>query len=400
MMIPTPTPALAQGAVEPRHPWDAIVAALNDFYLRVLGLPEQASTIAPVIDRLHYFQITVMFAVAGVIGLVTLIFVLRFRRRAEDQVGRRVRPPHSVEIGIYAGLFSLFMFFWILGFRQFARMDIPPEDAIDVYVSAKQWVWKFAYEEGPASVGVLYVPVGRPIRLRLTSRDVIHSFFVPTFRIKRDAVPGIYTSIWFEATEPGRFPVLCAEMCGVGHSRMRAEVVVLPQEAFDDWLNGRPVAMPSDPVGTTSYGDRGAGPDEAGRIAEIGRAAAVRHGCFQCHTVDGSPGRGPTWHNLYGAQETMRTGEVIYVNPAYITQSMMEPEAEIVAGFPTIMPSYQGRISAAEVGAIIEFMKAISPSPGLRRGRETTTGPDLTTTAPTETAGGATPQSSPLQDRP
>ncbi len=370
MIVPATSFALGQGQVEPRHPWDAVVAALNEFYRRALALPEQASTIASSIDHLHYFQITVMFAVASVIGAVTLVFVLRYRRRAEDQVGRRVDVPRTFEVGIYSGLFALFMLFWVVGFRQFTDLEMPPDDAIDVYVSAKQWVWKFAYEEGPASVGVLYAPAGRPVRLRLTSRDVIHSFFVPAFRIKRDAVPGTYTTIWFEATRPGRYPVLCAELCGVGHSHMRAEVVVLAPQAFDAWLDGRPALLPPDTAAGTPYVDRRSGLEPMSRLAELGRAAAARHGCLQCHTVDGSPGDGPTWLNLFGARETMQTGEVVYVNPAYITQSMMDPTAEIVAGFPPIMPSFQGRITPAEVAAIIEYMRALSPAPGLRRGRE------------------------------
>ncbi|HEX7089449.1 MAG TPA: cytochrome c oxidase subunit II [Longimicrobiales bacterium] len=362
--------ALAQDPVQPRHPWDALVAALNEFYRRALGLPEQASTIAPTIDHLHYFQITVMFAVAGVIGIVTTVFVFRYRRRAPDQIGRRVDVPHTVEVPLYTGLFALFMLFWIIGFRQFTSLELPPGDALDVYVSAKQWVWKFAYAEGPTSVGVLYVPAGRPVRLRLTSRDVIHSFFVPAFRIKRDAVPGMYTAIWFEAVRPGRYPVLCAELCGVGHSRMRAEVVVLSPQAFDDWRQGRPALPPPDAAAATPDAGRVSGLEPVDRLVELGRAAAARHGCLGCHSVDGSPGQGPTWLNLFGARETMQTGEVIYVNAAYITQSMMDPEAEIVAGFPPIMPSFQGRITPAETAAIIEYMKALSPAPGLRRGRE------------------------------
>lgn len=397
--------ALAQDPVQPRHPWDALVAALNEFYRRALALPEQASTIAPIIDHLHYFQITVMFAVAGVIGIVTTVFVLRYRRRAPDQVGRRVDVPHTVEVPLYTGLFALFMLFWILGFRQFTSLELPPDDALEVNVSAKQWVWKFAYTDGPASVGVLYVPAGRPVRLRLTSRDVIHSFFVPAFRIKRDAVPGMYTAIWFEAVRPGRYPVLCAELCGAGHSHMRAEVVVLSSQAFDDWRQGRPGLPPPDTAAATPYVDRVSGLEPASRLAELGRAAAARHGCLACHSVDGSPGQGPTWLNLFGARETMQTGEVIYVNGAYITQSMMDPEAEIVAGFPPIMPSFQGRITPAETAAIIEYMKALSPAPGLRRGRESPPAGGAPTGAPGATnvqmpaAAGST-RAAPPQRRP
>ncbi len=356
-----------QAAVEPIRPWDAAVSAIESFMLRVLGLPAQASTIAPDIDRLHFFQITVMFAVAALIGVAVIFFVIRFRRRGDDQVGRRVSPPLVVELGIYAAMLALFMVFWVIGFGQFSRLDLAPEDSLDVYVTSRQWVWQFAHwPAGPSSTGVLYVPAGRPVRLLITSRDVIHSFSVPEFRIKRDAVPGRYNSIWFEATMPGRYPILCAELCGVGHSRMRSEVVVLRPEEFDAWLDGRPPADPLTPMGYAPGEDDSSDPERLSGLAEAGRVAATRHGCVQCHSADGTPRDGPTWRNLWGAWETMSTGELVHVDAGYVTESMMDPEARVVAGFEPIMPSFQGRITPAETAAVIEYMKAISPAPGLR----------------------------------
>lgn len=360
--------AISQSPVGPSRPWDSAVSVIESFLLRALALPEQASTIASDIDRLHFFQITVMFAVAGLIGVAVLVFVVRFRRRSPDQVGRRFSVPIIFELGIYAAMLSLFMLFWIIGFGQFSRLDLAPEDSIDVYVTSRQWVWQFAHApDGPSSTGVLYVPVGQPVRLLITSRDVIHSFFVPAFRIKRDAVPGRYNSIWFEATEPGTYPILCAEMCGVGHSRMRAEVVVLRPDEFDAWLAGRPPIDPGNPTEAVPYEDMSSGLERFSQLAEIGRLAATRHGCTQCHSDDGSPRDGPTWRNLWGAREMMSSGESIFVDAEYLTESMMEPEARIVAGFAAIMPSFQGRITPAEVAAIIEYIKAVSPNPGMRQ---------------------------------
>lgn len=222
-------------------------------------------------------------------------------------------------------------------------------------------MWKFSYPDGPASVGALYVPANRPVRLHLTSRDVIHSFFVPEFRIKRDAVPGMYTMAWFEAVEPGRYPILCAEFCGTGHSMMRGEVVVLRPADYAAWLDGRAPAAAVDAMEAGAPGLEG-----LVRLAELGRDAAARHGCFECHTIDGTPHIGPTWLGLYGSWEMMRDGERIYVNEAYITESMMDPQARIVAGFSPVMPSFLGQISPAETAAIIEYMKSLAGTPGLR----------------------------------
>lgn len=338
--------------------------ALNEFYRKALLLPEQASTIARPLDSLHFFEITVMFAVATVIAVVALSFIVRYRRGPGREPTPRIAASRTYEFALYCGLFGLFVLFWVIGFRQYAGMVLPPEDALDVYVTAKQWTWKFAYPEGPASAGILYVPAGRPVRLHLTSRDVIHSFFVPAFRIKRDAVPGTYTTAWFQAVRPGRYPILCTEFCGTGHSMMRGEVVVLDAADYGAWLNGRPPAVPLVP--DRPYLEE---PSDLGplvRLAELGRAAAARHGCLKCHTIDGTPHIGPTWLHLYGAREIMADGDTITVNEAYITESMKDPQARIVAGYPPVMPSFLGQITPAETAAIIEYLKSLAGTPEVR----------------------------------
>lgn len=334
--------------------------ALNAFYRAALGLPEQASTIAWKIDALHYFEITIMFVVAGILFAVAAFFVIRFRRRAGHLNTPRVTASLQGELGLFAGLLGLFVVFWAIGFRQFTEMGTPPRDALDIYVTAKQWMWQFSYPEGPASVDVLYVPAERPIRLNLTSRDVIHSFFVPEFRIKRDAVPGTYTSIWFEALRPGRYPILCAEFCGTGHSVMRGTVVVLRAEEYDAWLAGTaPMSAPR-PTPLAPALETPGHLEEMRRLVEIGVEVAARHGCINCHTLDGSRHIGPTWLGLYNRWERLESGERVFVNEAYITRSMMDPQVQIVAGYPPVMPSFQGQITPAETAAIIELMKSLS----------------------------------------
>jgi len=357
-------PAVALVQADAGRGMQDFLEAVNTFYRTLLGLPEQASTIAWQIDALHYFEISTMWTAAGVIGTVATYYVIRYRRRPGHFTTPRVTVSLTGELGLFSGLLALFVLFWAIGFRQFKQMGLPPDNALDVYVTAKQWIWKFSYPTGPASVGVLYVPAGRPVRLNLTSRDVIHSFFVPEFRIKRDAVPGMYTSIWFEAIAPGRYPILCTEFCGTGHSMMLSEVVVLRAEEYDDWISGRAPAQPARQTPFDPEIDAVTRLDNSVRLADFGRDVAARHGCLGCHTLDGTRHIGPTWLGLYSRWEELTTGERIYVNEAYITESMMDPQAKIVAGFAPVMPSFLGQVTPAETAAIIELLKALAHRPG------------------------------------
>jgi cytochrome c oxidase subunit 2 len=353
-------PLLAQSSPDGTRPLEAFLDAVNAFYRRVLFLPDQASTTARSIDELHYLEITSMFMAAAVIALALFVFLIRFRRRQPVQRTRRIVASTRAEVVLYGSLFALFVFYWVLGFRQYVRLTVAPAGAIDVYVTSRQWLWEFAHPDGPASVGVLYVPAQRPIRLLLTSRDVIHSFFVPAFRIKRDAVPGTYTEAWFEAKVPGTYPILCAELCGVGHSMMRAQVVVLSPQDFENWLRGRPPAAVLDTLNRSPYLEPLSELEPLIRLADRGRAVAARRGCLQCHTTDGGRATGPTWLDLFGSSALLTTGERVPVDEAYITRSMMEPGAQMVAGFANDMPSYLGLITPAETAAIIEYMKSLS----------------------------------------
>ena len=191
---------------------------MNELLRRLLFLPPQRSTVAAEIDGLHFLVITITMVGATVVALAGGYFLFKYRRRAEmagkPNPGATSRPALRVEIVVLVLLGALFLWLWLIGYRQYMRLSIPPEDALDVYVMGKQWMWKFAYPHGAASVTDLYVPAGRPVRLTMTSRDVLHSFFVPDFRIKHDVVPGRYTTVWFQATEPGTYQILCTEYCG------------------------------------------------------------------------------------------------------------------------------------------------------------------------------------------
>lgn len=348
---------------------------LNDVLRRALFLPEQASTYARGIDSLHYLEITTMFGMALLIALAVGFFLLRYRRKAGvPHQTPRITAPAWLELSVLGGLLTVFVIFWRIGFSQFiATRDAPPE-SVEVYVTAKQWMWKFAYADGPSSAGVLYVPAGRPVKLILTSRDVVHSFFVPAFRLKQDAVPGMFTTVWFEAKQPGRYRVMCAELCGVGHSVMGGEVVALDASDYDRWVEGEAVA-PSDRRESIAGAD--SLPVSAFPLSERGERVAAEQGCLSCHTSDGRPHIGPTWLGLYRSRVRTDQGEVV-ANEAYLTESMMDPQARIVTGYAPVMPTYQGRIAPADVAALLEYIKSLrgavpdsmrSPVVGPRPGR-------------------------------
>jgi cytochrome c oxidase subunit 2 len=170
------------------------------------------------------------------VAVIAIAFFWKYRRRHENQATPFVAPTAMFEVLAISVPLAFFLLWFAIGFRDFVKVSSPPPDAMDVYVQGKQWMWKFAYPEGPNSIGVLHVPANRPVRLLVTSRDVIHSVFVPAFRIKIDALPGRYTEIWFTATKPGRYQILCTEYCGAQHSKMWGEVVVMAPEAFDEWI--------------------------------------------------------------------------------------------------------------------------------------------------------------------
>ncbi len=329
---------------------------MNEFLRRMLFLPPQASSYATLVDHLHFFVILTTLVMSTAVGMTAIFFFVRYRRRHEGQ-----RTPHVETSKVAEALFifvplAFFLLWFAIGFRDYVYLSTPPPGSMDVYVMGKQWMWKFAYPEGPSSAGVLRVPMGRPVRLLMTSRDVIHSFYVPAFRLKKDVLPGRYTEIWFEATKEGRYEVLCAEYCGAGHSVMRAEVVVMRPAEFDEWMRDQKRGLPVVQDGEPTRLER---PQVYSNMVSQGRVLSASQGCFKCHTIDGAQHVGPTWLDLYGKRERLASGQEILADEAYLTESMMDPGAKMVAGYQNVMPSYQGRLAAPEVAAIVEYIKSL-----------------------------------------
>jgi cytochrome c oxidase subunit 2 len=313
---------------------------MMDVLRTLLYLPRGGSTVANDIDLLHAFVISVTMIMSTYVFGAAAWFTIRY---ASKRAGQLTTPLHATtgrEAVLVCGVLGMFILWWVVGFRQYLALSEPPKDAEVVYVEAKQWMWKFSYADGHDTNDILTVPVGKPIRLVMTSRDVIHSFYVPGFRVKQDVIPGRYTSVWFQANEPGTFPIYCAEYCGVSHSLMRGEVVVLSRGDYAALRRGASV-----------------------ELVEIGRQVAIRRACVACHTLDGQRHVGPTWSRLYGSERTLKDGRHVIADEEYLTRSMMDPNVDVVAGYTAVMPTYQGTLTAAETGALLELIRSLRDGP-------------------------------------
>ena len=331
---------------------------INQILRTILLLPEQASTVAEQVDWLHYTVIIVTMLGATAIVLAAAFFSVRYKHPTDAPLGTRRRhaptPNLALELAVIGGLFTLFVAWWGVGFWQYVKIATPPAHTYDVYVSGKQWMWKFAYPDGSHTVDTLYVPAGKPVRLILTSRDVIHSFYVPAFRVKHDAVPGRYTTVWFQADRPGTHHIFCAEYCGTWHSRMMGQVKVLTPSEFERWLREgeRERSFSLDPDAPEVAAAEAS-------LVEQGERVAARYGCLRCHSVDGSPHIGPTWVGLYESQIPLQDGQTVTADVAYLTESMMDPRAKLHRGFQAVMPSYIGYLQPPEVGALVAYIQSL-----------------------------------------
>ncbi len=308
---------------------------LKDYFL-----PESASTFASDTDGLFMFiNISGGLLLLG-ITIALIWFSWKYKRRREDEVTPVIRHSTILEVTwtVIPLVLILFVFAW--GFRGWATMRNAPADAYEVYVTGLSFGWQFTYPNGVISGTELVVPAGRPVRLIMQSRDVIHSFFVPDFRIKQDLMPNRYTTAWFEAPEPGEHVIFCTEFCGSGHSAMLGKVKVVPVAEFETWLTAEKAKTEGDLP-----------------LAELGRNVFNQQGCMACHSVDGSAGIGPTFKGLAGSQRSFTDGSSATADDNYLRESILRSNAKVVAGFAPAMPSYQGVLSDRQVDALIAFIK-------------------------------------------
>ncbi len=276
---------------------------------------------------------------------VVAVFATKYRRRH----GREATPIEGsllLEIGWTVIPLGIMMVMFVGGAVLYFHMRTPPRDAAEVYVVAKQWMWKLQHTEGQREINELHVPVGRDTKLIMTSQDVIHSFYVPAFRVKMDVVPGRYTTMWFRPTKAGTYHLFCAQYCGTMHSGMIGEVVVMEPADYQAWMSGGPVA---------------------GSLAENGQALFQQLGCSTCHRFD-VQGRGPNLTGIFGKPVQLEDGRTVIADEDYIRESIVNSQAKIVSGFKPIMPIFQGQISDEQLNALVAYVKSLSQAPAGQAG--------------------------------
>ncbi len=299
--------------------------------------PERASTMAGRVDALYFFLLAVAVFFSVLIAGLIVYFAVRYRRRDPKAIGERVKGGLVLEITwtVLPLLLTMVIFVW--GASVFFAMSRPPDETLNIYVVGKQWMWKFQHLDGQREINELHVPVGRDIKLIMTSEDVIHDVFVPAFRVKQDVLPGRYVSIWFRVTKPGRFHLFCAEYCGTRHSGMIGEVIAMDPSDYQTWLSG--------------------GAPE-GSLASSGEKLFADLACNTCHRPD-AQGRGPVLDGLFGKTVTLQNGDTVVADEAYIRESILLPSAKIAAGYQPIMPTFQGLISEEQLLELIEYVKSL-----------------------------------------
>ena len=301
--------------------------------------PESASTIADEVDALYFFLVGLSGFFSLLIAGLIVTFAIRFRRRHVDEVGSQVHGGLLLEIGwtVIPFLITLFIFFW--GAKVYFAMANPPAETLNIYVVGKQWMWKVQHVSGQREINELHIPVGRPVRLIMTSEDVIHDFSIPAFRVKADVIPGRFVQIWFEPTKPGSYRIFCAEYCGTEHSGMIGQVIVMEPASYQTWLSG--------------------GAPESS-LAATGEKLFADLACNTCHRPD-SRGRGPMLENVFGKPVQLHDGSVVTADESYIRESILAPAAKVTAGFQPVMPAFQGLVSEEQLLALIEYIKSLSP---------------------------------------
>jgi cytochrome c oxidase subunit II len=304
-------------------------------------LPPQKSTIASDVDALFHFINLVSAVILIGIVVAMVYFVWKYKRKSDNDVTSLVDHNTTLEVTWTAIPLVLIVFVFMWGFNDYMKMRTTPGDAYEIHVTGKSWLWEYTYVNGGKVLNDLYVPAGRPIKLVMTSSDVLHSFYVPDYRIKQDVVPGRYTTVWFEVLEPGESIIFCTEYCGRSHSDMMGKVYALEQSEFDEWLKssgGRPDDVP---------------------LAEWGQKLYASSGCQACHSLDGSAIIGPSFLGSWESQRQFADGSTGVVDENYIRESIANPNAKIVQGYQPVMPSYDGTFSDDDLSAIIEFIKSL-----------------------------------------
>lgn len=299
--------------------------------------PTQASRVAAHVDHLYWALLSISAVVMVVVFVPMTIFLFRYRSGKPANRKHPNLPTLKIETTWTLASFIIMLAFFAWGARIYYDVEVPPTDAMIVNVVGKQWMWKIQHLEGNREINELHVPVGRNVKLILASQDVIHSFFMPAFRIKQDVVPGWYRTIWFNADKVGEFHLFCAEMCGAHHSQMVGKIVVMAQADYQQWLiRGQPNST----------------------LAQSGEKLFRELGCSGCH-VNSSIVRAPPLFGLFGKPVPLNGGQIVVADESYIRDSILLPAKDIAAGYTNDMPSYQGRINEEQLMEIVSYIRSI-----------------------------------------
>ena len=302
--------------------------------------PHEASAQAVNVDALYFFLVAVTGFFMALIATLVVVFAFKFRRRHENEVGVAIHGSLALELIwtiIPLGI-TMVMFVW--GAQTFFHMTRPPRGAMEIYVVGKQWMWKVQHVDGAREINELHVPIGRPVKLIMGSEDVIHSFFIPDFRVKADVIPGRYNTLWFTATQPGRYHIFCTQYCGTKHSNMIGWVTAMDPGEYQAWLTG---------------GSSGSS------MADNGAKLFQDLACASCHLENGQ-GRGPSLAGRYGRDVRLTTGQTVMMEDAYIRESILDPQAKVVAGFQPLMPTYKGLVTEEQLLQLITYIKSLGGS--------------------------------------
>jgi cytochrome c oxidase subunit 2 len=306
----------------------------------MIWFPEQASTTARQVDLLLIFLFSITAAIALLVAVLIIYFSIRYRRRPGTPTPGPMKGHAGLELFWTLTPLGIFMVMFVWGVTVYFGAFRAPDDATVIYGIGKQWMWKFQHPEGQREINTLHVAAGQSFKVVLTSEDVIHSFYVPAFRIHMDVLPGRYTSVWFQPTRPGKYHLFCSQYCGTNHAGMRGSVEVMEPEAYRRWLSGH----------------------AEGSLALEGRKVFLKYRCISCHSADENA-RAPVLEDLYGKVVHLRNGRTVVADDDYVRESILDPGAKIVEGWENIMPTFRGQVSEEEIYALIAFFKE------LRRGQ-------------------------------
>jgi cytochrome c oxidase subunit 2 len=304
--------------------------------------PDSASALSGDVDALFivWALVSVFFTIL-IAGLI-LFLMTRYKRRHPEEVGADERAGIWLEILWSAVPLAIMLVMFAWGTRVFFQLYRPPADAVEYTAIGKQWMWKIQHPEGQREINALHMPVGQAIKVKLASEDVIHSFYIPAFRIKQDAVPGRYTSLWFKATKPGVYHLFCAEYCGTEHSRMIGSIIVMEPRDYENWMAG----------GATGKSMVASGTDLFTSLA-----------CVTCHRA--SPGvtqRGPSLEGVFGSQVRLADGRTVVADDNYVRESILNPTAKVVAGYDPVMPTFQGQVTEEQLTQLIAYVRSLGPT--------------------------------------